>query len=519
MRDRQNLVIALSLANFILMTQWIKVLVASPYAYFNASLPFCALVAILILLGAAAFVFYFILRTAERAKGSLRSSILYLLLMCFFLLAINKLRTKTNLAIVFPFFSASQSLSRLSVGEPALKIGIGIVSLCFALVLFFRFKRGAISVFRNVLVLLFPFLILTVGTTFGKAIRDYHPENNLSSSRLPEHRMVWLVFDEMDEYFAFRGRPPSVRLPEFDRIAKESLHATHAYPPSNRTLKSMAAYVTGRLVREAEPRDASELAVTFDGQSGAQPLSKQPNLFSMAKELGFKTGLAGWYHPYCRVFRKDLDECESEAILQSPYEDAVLPNLSVLLGDVLHYSNDPSSVHTAIYRRVLNKAIKLAADPTLGLVFIHLPVPHLPQVYQSPPLQFEAPDKIVESYFNNLILADATLGRIRRALESAGLENRTHFLITSDHWWREVPKKFLAAQLEPKEHHEVPFFIKVAGEKEEITYPLAFNALIGYDLVLAFLKEEISKNDEIVAWLTSRGLSASFQAAPVISSL
>src|SRR2546423_46880 len=45
-------------------------------------------------------------------------------------------------------------------------------------------------------------------------------------------RVVWLMFDELDQRITFEARPPGLELPELDRLRRESLYADAARPPA-----------------------------------------------------------------------------------------------------------------------------------------------------------------------------------------------------------------------------------------------------------------------------------------------
>jgi Sulfatase len=496
MQKRKNLAIAFSLSNFFLIAQWLRLLVEDRFTYFNPSIPFCAFGAVVAVFCFSVLAFYLILNFADRSKSSWRKAVIYALLMGVFLLSLNKVRTMTDLAVRAPFLSGKALLGTWE------KTAAVFFVLFLVLWFYFKFSKFSIVVFRNLLAVLSPLALITFAKLSWTTVQNYSPPPALSSQLKPDRRVVWIVFDEMDQYLAFPGRPSAVQLPEFDRLMRESLHADHAYPPSDSTLRSMPSYLTGKRVKEAHPLSGSELGLAFDGEPEIRSLSKEATLFAKAKELGLKTGLSGWYHPYCRLLKRDLDLCSSEAILQQPYGSSVRANLGLVLRNLLPLSGDPRKTHSAIYQRVLEGALELAGNPNLGLVFLHLPVPHLPRLDQSSGPRFSYPgDPLVEDYFNNLILADRTLGWVRQAIASAGLSDRTHLIVTSDHWWRYAPKTFLASQREPGEHHQVPFMVKLAGEQEGIEYQGAFNAVTSHDIALAILKGEIVKAKEIVAWL------------------
>ena len=52
-------------------------------------------------------------------------------------------------------------------------------------------------------------------------------------------RIVWLIFDELDQTLTFAHRPASVRMPEFDRFRQKSFYATDAESPAPWTIRSI----------------------------------------------------------------------------------------------------------------------------------------------------------------------------------------------------------------------------------------------------------------------------------------
>ena len=111
------------------------------------------------------------------------------------------------------------------------------------------------------------------------------------------------------------------------------------------------------------------------------------------------------------------------------------------------------------------------------------------------------------SYIDNLRLVDRTMAELRRAMEATGTWDRTTVLVTSDHWWRhELWRQAgeLAREEVPfasKVDHRVPFILKLAGQREAVTYEPAFNTVAIHDLILAILGGEVHDAADAIAWL------------------
>ena len=118
-------------------------------------------------------------------------------------------------------------------------------------------------------------------------------------------RVVWLVFEELDQRITFEARPTGLELPELDRLRRESLYADAARPPAGTTDISMPALITGRPVVAVAPTSPNDLELTFaDGKTARW--SASPNVFSRARVIGYDTALIGWHLPYPRILGSSL---------------------------------------------------------------------------------------------------------------------------------------------------------------------------------------------------------------------
>ena len=144
---------------------------------------------------------------------------------------------------------------------------------------------------------------------------------------------------------------------------------------------------------------------------------------------------------------------------------------------------------------ILERGLAVPNDPAYGLSFIHLPVSHAPHAYDRRTGQFTLRNSPVRGYFDSLALLDRTLGEIRRSMESAGMWDQTTVLITSDHPYRE------AEAIDGKSDPRIPYFLKMASQKDRYAYGQPFNAVLTHDLVLSVLRGEITGPKEVADWL------------------
>jgi hypothetical protein len=141
----------------------------------------------------------------------------------------------------------------------------------------------------------------------------------------------------------------------------------------------------------------------------------------------------------------------------------------------------------------------LAADPKYNLSLFHLAPPHKPGVYLPAGKSFTVvPMRKADGYFNNLALADRMLGEIRQSVVRAGLQDKTWFIVSTDHWWRE------SAIWDGRVDHRVPFMVRPPGSDHGVEFGAMINTVLTHDLVLAVLRGEVRDLQQAATWLERR---------------
>jgi arylsulfatase A-like enzyme len=160
--------------------------------------------------------------------------------------------------------------------------------------------------------------------------------------------------------------------------------------------------------------------------------------------------------------------------------------------------------HARIYHASLERSVAVAGDTGYGLVLLHLPIPHPPYFYKAATgrddLNAEpimgVVNKAQRGYLDALVLVDRTIGRLREAMERDGTWNSTSILFSADHPFRHRP----ALDGRPVVHN-VPFLFKAAGQTQPVEYDKPFSALLTGKLIQAFLSRELTRFDQVPAWL------------------
>ena len=330
------------------------------------------------------------------------------------------------------------------------------------------------------------------------------PDGRLQPSlpvRAGQPRVVWIIFDETDYRLAFEQRPAGLQLPEFDRLRQASLFATKAYSPGNYTLFSMPALISGRQPADVVCSDAGELSLTLADTGATTNWGALPSVFSGARALGANTALVGWYIPYGRELAGALNFCEW--FPYPPYQPCRGETFDLSLRlqlDSLTETFHLRRMFGQLHRDNLRAALGVATNAAYGLTLLHLPAPHKPGVYLPDQDRFTVGfSSLTQGYFNNLVLADREFGQIRRAMESAGLWDKTWVILSSDHSWRQ------SGYFDGKRDFRVPFMVKPPGGHLAMDYDKQFNTLVTHDLILAMLKSEITNQPDVANWLDAHG--------------
>jgi hypothetical protein len=495
----RDLLIALSLASLFFMSGWQVLLNPQHYTYYHwkyhPGFKEYAALTINVLLLAAVFWGAMILVRRSGKRWWLKAAHWAFLLSL--LVPINSFRLQ--------IFDPLNPSSRNRLGT-ALLIGVYLVLLLSAVVL----KRQREKIIRGaaiVVLILFPFFLIALFQGAWLTIK-YRSNAELSRIELQApplntdndgtRRVVLLVFDELDQRKAFIERQAGLELPEFDRLREEAIFATAAYPPSSETLLSLPSFTIGEQVSRAVAMRPNELMLTLKRSNEEVTWSTVPNVFSAARADGFDTALVGWYHPYCRVLGNSLTSCFWEPVVDaiSPIrgEPTVRKSMSYWTQTALFripgmfrllesgYERERCEAHTEEYLRILEQAKLVARKGEYGLTLLHFPIPHHPFIYdRSRNALSSDPDR---AYEDNLVLADRTLGEIRREMETAGLWENTTIIVTSDHPWR-TPK-------DGKVDARVPFILKLARQNTGVTHDDVFNSALTAQLIHAILNQDLT---------------------------
>jgi hypothetical protein len=534
----RDLAIALSLANLCFINVWRGLLIpASQFYYYHRkfvppTVEYIAVICAVVVLGGVIFAAIRLVRRSENESFKKAARIGFIL---FLSVPLYGLLTQLD-------NSAVQRLLRSAVRDDVVVKRL-VVTIPLTICLFLTFiallkRRRAMKIAVTLSLILAPFVAVTFGQGVLTAIK-YRDGSDKASPPLTERknqtpRVLWMVFDELDYRLAFESRPDTVKLPELDRFANQSLFATNAYPPGGETLLSIPALISGRLISEAHRAGPKDLIIRFGDDSEKVSWGTQPNVFARARSEGFNTATFGWYHPYCRILGDSLNRCDWQggipaalAVIDLSGRESVpegwrylgwhmrehakkaaytIPLASFLFPQKLDVGDLERRKQLQDLETIYSNTVAAATDRSFSLIFSHWGIPHPPNIYDRSTDQISmAPN---HSYLDNLELLDQTLGKLRAEMELKGVWDNTTILITSDHWWRPFWKahKIWTAEDESAMGNtldrRVPFVLKMPGAAtQRVAFDAPFNTVLTQDLLLAILRGEVVDTKGAAAWL------------------
>lgn len=352
---------------------------------------------------------------------------------------------------------------------------------------------------------------------------DHSSTSTTRSGTRTEHRIVWILFDELSYGLTLDQPPTGQRFPNFRRLQSQGTSFGNIEPLGSFTDRVIPSLLAGQKLDEVKSTLDGKLL--GNGPRFGQAITYDPNktLFSEARRSGWTPGVAGWYNPYCRIFVNVLTACSWVPDVHSmlPFEQAgasedksifvnslMLPRALILRVFRQKNSCDVEYVEHGIedYRKIVSGARDLIQNERIHFVFIHLPVPHPPGLYNRHTHQFSERG----NYFDNLALADDTLGTLMDEIECTPSAANTTVIVSSDHSWRvsiwrndpEWTQEEESLSRRGTDARPV-FLIRFPGQRAGHEVPSPRPELIEYDIVESMLKGEINSPGDLEAFVQS----------------
>jgi hypothetical protein len=520
----RHLLLALSLANLLFLRAWDKVL-AGGGNYLNDFKPHATAVAFWVLAtGGVLWIGW------RLARSSPRLAVVGKLLFLFLLLI------PANAAYLYYQYAFVPVHGRLYEWILWLVLAVHLILLGYAILARWLRLQHLVRYGVAIVLWLAPFVLFTFSMVWREVYHALSHQGQVLAAELGSKamsldeanhsvqsetaRVVLLIFDELDESVAFRERPASVTLPELDRLRDQAFVASSAYPPASKTLQSIPALLNGRLIAAAEARDETTLITQQQGEERAMPWRAEASLFAETAAAGLATGLVGVYHPYCQILGASIQDCRD---LRDELDDhggfgtrtarALLLALEAVPGLFRPLERATKlRHHLTRYTFTLREGREVAAEPGFDLVYIHLPVPHPPGIYDR--VSGGLSNSSRSSYLDNLVLTDHAFGDLRRAMEASGVWDRSTVIVTADHWWRSdfwatradwtTEEQQVAGGHRPDQR--VPFVVKFPQDGDSLVYDRPFNTVITRQVIMAILTGQLRSGAELARWLDTHAV-------------
>ncbi len=391
----------------------------------------------------------------------------------------------------------------------------------------FRFEK-VVQNFRLLLLFLLPFSFIiifeTVQQRFFTDSTVFSPvsiqKTGLPNRPLSQNRkVVWIIFDGLDFATLRTAWQHGTNLPDIDRLMDQSFVAQNAHSPNNRTQESIPSLLTGIPILSSAAVAPNDLLLYPADHSDPVRVRESSNIFSELRRSGFRSAIAGWYHPYPRLFQGSVERsfwsplafptCSgiSEfgtctvrffllALERVPFVGRLYPSLDDINE---RFKGESREVQVARNEYLKGVAKELIEDPDIDLVFLHYSIPHFPSIARSD-MEGE------EDYFTSLEVVNDTLKDLRDNLERMGQWDQTVVIVSSDHFFRfKNIRNYHYLSVEQRQEvladTRVPFIVKFSGQKSRIDYVPSINTIITKQLILNVFSERIRRPEDFVTWL------------------
>ena len=332
-------------------------------------------------------------------------------------------------------------------------------------------------------------------------------------------RIVWILFDELSYKQVFEHPYPGIAVPNFDRVAAESVTFRNLRPEGFFTDKILPYLFLGDHIDEIRSDIDGQLLFMDEHQRRWRFYGAETTVFGLARKQGWNTGISGWYNPYCRLLGKLTADCfwEANQTLSESYgtseDSSPLRNATLFPNRLLEpfrRHTTPLEDHVRICASILSQADRLIADDRLQFIFVHIPVPHAPATYDRRTHRA----RLGGTYLDSVVEADDMLGVIQSSIASSTQRAETTLIISSDHSWRtHIGNDGRRGQSESQEEFSASggrfddrpvLLIHFSGQRarDEVSGPVA--EMMEHDLLTEMLEDRMERVEDFDKFYAGR---------------
>lgn len=402
---------------------------------------------------------------------------------------------------------------RLSVSFPMVFTAVAVVLPRFTHTIA-RALRSGIAAFAFSAIWIVPELLYLA---FGlHPVHSFDHSVALASTGRSQ-RIVWVLFDELSYDLAFEHAPAGLQLPNLQKLRSQSVSFGNIQPLSFKTEQIIPSLLAGREMEDIEGKPDGAMRYLDPVQHHWLTYSPDGTLFGSAYKAGWNPGIVGWYNAYCRIFVNVLTACTWRPGIQEqiPLDRiGASRHISVAANSLvvprylfdLFFWRLPDDLPALLdenlmdYRELMVRSRRLLKNNRIHFVFLHLPVPHPPGMYNRNTHQLCT----CGNYLDNLVLADDTLGQLIDEINQSPEKNQTTVIISSDHSWR-VPLWSRTEFWTPEETQaslghfdERPvFMVHFPGETTGAILAQPTPELVEHDLIASMLDGKVNSPDTL----------------------
>lgn len=261
-------------------------------------------------------------------------------------------------------------------------------------------------------------------------------------------RLVWIVFDELAYKPVFEDRDPTLHLPNFDRLRRESTLYTGMTPIAYRTTRVIPSLMLGKSVTDVAYTQDNRYLVQFAHGSHWVRFNPQASLLGMARQKGLTSSIVGWYIAYCPIFQGIANQCywgnddaqdRGPTMVSASFAQDFWFPLRIMVEKLFAprraWADDArfnAEGHIASVQDVSRHALAAVADSQADILYLHLPAPHPPEFWNRYTHRFS----VGGSYLDSLDYSDRLLGKILDRLQAQPRWSATTLIVQGDHSWR-----------------------------------------------------------------------------------
>ena len=269
--------------------------------------------------------------------------------------------------------------------------------------------------------------------------------------RRQHKRVVWILFDELSYQQVYERRAKDLAMPNFDRLKAVSTVFTNVQPVGYKTVKIIPSLFTGRKVDDFHYSVKNRFWVHHkgDGLGAWDRITGQDTVFADAQRMGWRTGVVGWYNPYCPVYGDAIDECYW--INWDRFDGPMSPsagfwrNVYSPLGQMWREIRSPAKADHDLctfdvrnryktHLDLMSHTVSMLTADQADFLYVHLGIPHSPNIWSR--IDDNYTRFCDSSYLDNLALVDKVLGRLMGILVASPRWKDTTVIVQGDHSWR-----------------------------------------------------------------------------------